>query len=95
LSVDDRQLHRVAFPRAYTCALVVSDVDDDNVGHALFGWRRGVLERRGFHVSGNTELVYVPAAAARPAENRSTECPSEELKQEGGNHAKESSSNDG
>ncbi len=95
LSVDDRQLHRVAFPRAYTCALVVSDVDDDNVGHALFGWRRGVLERRGFHVSGNTELVYVPAAAARPAENRSTECPSEELKQEGGNHVTESSSNDG
>lgn len=95
LSADDRQLHRVAFPRAYTCALVVSDVDDDNVGHALFGWRRGVLERRGYYLSGHAEVVHVPELATGPEEHRSMEIQSDELESEGGGHAKECASNDG
>jgi proteasome lid subunit RPN8/RPN11 len=95
MSADDRQLHRVAFPRAFTCALVVSDVDDDNVAHALFGWRRGVLERRGFHVSGRANVVHVPESSARTEEHESMETQWHELEQEGGDHAKECASNDG
>jgi len=95
LSADDRQLHRVAFPRAYTCALVVSDVADGDIGHSLFGWRCGVLERRGFHVSGNAEFVHVPAAADVPGERRSAESPSDRTQPEGGNHAEECSSTSG
>ncbi len=94
LSADDRQLHRVAFPRAYTCALVVSDVDDETIEHALFGWRRGVLERRGFHVSGNARLVHMEGPTASASELESTDAQSDGLESEGGDHAEECSSND-
>ena len=53
LSSDDCQLHRTVFPRAYTCALVVSDIaEHDDVVHSLFGWRRGAIESRGYHLVG-------------------------------------------
>jgi proteasome lid subunit RPN8/RPN11 len=54
LSSDDCQLHRTVFPKAYTCALVVSDIAEDrDVVHTLFGWRRGAIERRGYRVTGD------------------------------------------
>jgi hypothetical protein len=56
LSEDDRLLHRTVFPRAYTCALVVSDIaDGHDVAFSLFGWRRGILEARGFHVTDDVD----------------------------------------
>jgi hypothetical protein len=56
LSADDRLLHRTVFSKAFTCALVVSDIGDGHdVVNSLFGWRRGLLEPRGFHVAGDTE----------------------------------------
>ncbi len=57
LSAHDRHLHRTVFPRAYTVALVVSDPGRGNPVCSLFGWRRGVLVRRGFFIR--------PAARAR------------------------------
>jgi hypothetical protein len=48
-SADDRVLHRTVFSRAFNVALVVSDVHEGPPTFALFGWRRGVIERRGFH----------------------------------------------
>ena len=48
LSADDRALHRAVFPRAYSLALVVTDAGRGDPTFALFGWREGVLERRGF-----------------------------------------------
>ena len=46
LSADDRRLHREVFPRAFTVALVASDVADDGPAVTLFGWRRGQLLQR-------------------------------------------------
>jgi hypothetical protein len=49
-SESDRRLHRTVFPRAYSIALVVNDLAD---GHdcAMFGWRQGRIERRGFNIT--------------------------------------------
>ncbi len=49
LSEDDRLLHRTLFPRAYSIALVASDVAWGDTTLALFGWRRGQIERRAYH----------------------------------------------
>ena len=49
LSADDRALHRVMFPRAYTVALVMTHTLD-GIMPALFGWREGVLAPRGFRL---------------------------------------------
>jgi hypothetical protein len=49
-SEHDRALHRTVFPGAYTFALVISGVASDEHTESLFGWRRGVLQSRGFHV---------------------------------------------
>lgn len=48
LSPEDRRLHRVVFPRAYSVALVASDVGEAAPAFALFGWRRGELVPRTF-----------------------------------------------
>jgi proteasome lid subunit RPN8/RPN11 len=48
LSADDRLLHRAVFPRAYSVALVVNDVERDDPTFSLFGWRRGLLDARAF-----------------------------------------------
>ena len=51
-SADDRVLHRTVFGRAFNVALVVSDVHHGPPTFAMFGWRRGMIERRGFHRAG-------------------------------------------
>ncbi len=48
LSDHDRALQRTVFPRAYSVALVVNDVAVGGPTFAVFGWRRGLLERRGY-----------------------------------------------
>lgn len=50
LSTLDRLLHRTVFPSAYCVALVVTDPGDTDPTCALFGWRQGVVVRRGYHV---------------------------------------------
>ncbi len=49
-SGEDLHLHRACFPQAYQVALLISDLPEGGLTPALFGWRRGVIERRGFHV---------------------------------------------
>ena len=84
LSADDRHLHRVVFPRAYTVALVFSPTAGDGVEHALFGWRYGALEKRGFYVTGDPGARRIPGDAREPHTTRT-----------GGNeHVTESSSED-
>lgn len=51
LSTEDQHLHRTIFPRAFTCAITVNDVSDDEITHTLFGWRQGVLARRGYYLT--------------------------------------------
>ncbi len=50
MSTDDCALHRAVFPCAYAVALVVSDSPCSGLTQSLFGWRRGLIVRRGFHV---------------------------------------------
>ncbi|MDT4969428.1 MAG: hypothetical protein QOJ64_4165 [Acidobacteriota bacterium] len=50
-SAHDRALHRTIFPRAYSVALVVNDLPADHSTYSMFGWRGGLLESRGFHIS--------------------------------------------
>jgi proteasome lid subunit RPN8/RPN11 len=51
-SAHDHALQRAIFPRAYSVALVVNDLIGEHATFSLFGWRRGLLEARGFHVTG-------------------------------------------
>ena len=65
LSADDRLLHRTVFPRAYSTALVLSDVADLGITYRAFGWRQGLLQPRGFHVLRPTDAPRVLPSAAR------------------------------
>ncbi|MGH7127428.1 MAG: hypothetical protein ACREIV_02580, partial [Planctomycetaceae bacterium] len=49
-SSQDLALHRTVFPRAYSIALVVSDSYAHGLTYPMFGWRDGLVERRGFYV---------------------------------------------
>jgi proteasome lid subunit RPN8/RPN11 len=50
-SAHDRSLHRTVFSRAWGLALVVNDIGDGGPTHSLFGWRHGLVQSRGFHLS--------------------------------------------
>jgi proteasome lid subunit RPN8/RPN11 len=54
-SAHDHALHRTIFPRAYSVALVVNDLAEDDATFSMFGWRRGLLEARGFYLTGAGE----------------------------------------
>jgi len=60
LSPEDCSLHRTCFPRAYSVALVLADGPCSGLGQALYGWRRGLIDRRGF------SIVHGAAAPAQP-----------------------------
>lgn len=49
-SAHDQALHRTVFPRAYSFALV-ANVTTFGLNFSAFGWRDGLLEPRGFHVT--------------------------------------------
>ena len=51
LSQDDVLLHRTIFPKAYSIALLANHADA-GLGFGLFGWRGGIVQNRGFHISG-------------------------------------------
>jgi proteasome lid subunit RPN8/RPN11 len=61
LSSDDRALHRAMFPSAFTQALLVTH-SAAGLETKLFGWRRGGLQPRGFHL---LQDGHAAAAAAR------------------------------
>ncbi len=50
LSNDDLAMFRTVFPRAYSVALVCSDLPLGKPSFSLFGWRGGKVESRGFHI---------------------------------------------
>jgi len=49
-SREDRAVLRVAFPRAYSLGLVVNDAPLNQLTFSLFGWRRGLIEPRGYYL---------------------------------------------
>jgi len=50
LSEHDRSLHRTVFFRAWCIAMVVSDVSYGDPTICVFGWNRGILDPRGYHI---------------------------------------------
>ena len=61
-SADDVNLHESVFPKAFHIALLTTHADD-GCHHALYGWNRGAIRRRGFRLLTRG----VPGAAVRPA----------------------------
>ena len=51
LSADDLLLHRTVFPKAFHVALLANNADA-GLQFALFGWRHGMVQHRGFNVTG-------------------------------------------
>jgi proteasome lid subunit RPN8/RPN11 len=53
-SIHDEALHRTVFPRAYSIALVLSTNCEAPAKPTcrLYGWRHGMVARRGFHILG-------------------------------------------
>lgn len=49
-SAQDRLLHRTVFPAAYSVALVINELADDERTVSMFGWNQGMVVQRGFHV---------------------------------------------
>jgi proteasome lid subunit RPN8/RPN11 len=49
-SAEDVHLHATCFPSAYQVALLISDSTPDGLTWSLFGWSRGMVGARGFHV---------------------------------------------
>jgi proteasome lid subunit RPN8/RPN11 len=53
-SAHDHALHRTVFPSAYSVALVANDLPSGDVTFSAFGWRDGLIESRGFHVTADS-----------------------------------------
>ena len=66
---QDRLLHRTVFPAAYSVALVVNELADDEQTLSMFGWKQGMVVQRGFHVLDNT----VPDAPGQAASHTQEE----------------------
>ncbi|MBN2329698.1 MAG: hypothetical protein JXR73_21330 [Candidatus Omnitrophica bacterium] len=49
-STDDYAVQRTVFPRAYSVALVIGESPCAGLQYGLWGWRKGLMERRGFYV---------------------------------------------
>ncbi len=60
-SDDDDTFHRTVFPRAYSVGLVLSDVPSATetwtTAWALYGWRCGLVQARGFFVLGTSAMT--------------------------------------
>jgi hypothetical protein len=62
LSAEDLHLHGTCFPSAYHLALLVNDNTARGLSWSLFGWSRGLIARRGFHLlKGATDAAYIAA----------------------------------
>lgn len=68
----DAALMRTCFPAAYSVALVLGDSGNGESDHALFGWCKGCLVRRGYHLIETEHSADVCAAAAPPPEEGRT-----------------------
>jgi proteasome lid subunit RPN8/RPN11 len=70
-SSEDVHLHRVCFPQAYQVGLLISDLPEKGLTPALFGWRKGIVNERGYDT--------LPTQTSAQSEARhSTHCEGEE-----------------
>lgn len=64
LSAHDIALHETVFPNPYNLALLITNAEE-GLHHALFGWHRGQVAKRGFFVLRESPED-VPARGPRP-----------------------------
>jgi hypothetical protein len=69
-SAEDVHLHRTCFGRAFNVAFLISDLEDRGLVWSCFGWRRGVVTPRGFHVTGVDRSEPRPDIGALPEGTR-------------------------
>ena len=67
MSGEDVTLHRTTFPRAYSLALVVANSPCSGLTWALFGWRHGRVQSRGFDIHRPARLTGEPSGEAPAA----------------------------
>jgi hypothetical protein len=76
-SSHDAALHLATYPLAYNVALVVSDSYASGLTFALYGWRRGILARRGFHLLDGVGALPSPDPLVPTCEDDSDDDPCE------------------
>ena len=78
LSDHDKTLHRTVFPRAFMTALVATDSALGDIRFSMFGWQNGVLEKRGYRVTGEDSppayAMCQPVAGDEMAEQGAAAC---------------------
>jgi proteasome lid subunit RPN8/RPN11 len=71
-SQHDVTLHEQIYPKAYSLALVVTNTEE-GLRQALYGWRDGVVQRRGFFIQRNPDRPLQVAEAVPTQENQDHE----------------------
>lgn len=75
-SADDCALHRTVFPAAYSVGMVVSDLPTDSgswqINWSLFGWRRGMIEPRGYYMTHERDEAVATAGKSTGGHNDQT-----------------------
>jgi proteasome lid subunit RPN8/RPN11 len=71
-SAHDVNLHEKIFPKAYSLALVVTNTEE-GLRQALYGWRNGTVERRGFFIQRNPDRPLQVTEAVPTQENQDHE----------------------
>ena len=59
-SPEDEALHRTVFPRAWSVALLVSELPQRSPSISMFGWRKARVAPRGFHVQDSADRHEAP-----------------------------------
>lgn len=74
-SAHDENLHETIFPKAYNVALVITNTEE-GLRQALYGWRDGLVQQRGFFIQRNQDrpLEAVEAIATPEIHAHETTC---------------------
>ena len=74
-SAQDENLHETIFPKAYNVALVITHTEE-GLRQALYGWRDGLVQQRGFFIQRNPHrpLEAIEAVATPETPDHETTC---------------------
>lgn len=71
-SAHDENLHEKIFPKAYSLALVITNTEE-GLRQALYGWRDGLVQQRGFFIQRNQDRPLEAIEAVATPENHDHE----------------------
>ncbi|MEY2409101.1 MAG: hypothetical protein QOF48_1771, partial [Verrucomicrobiota bacterium] len=73
-SSHDENLHETIFPKAYNVALVVTNTEE-GLRQALYGWRDGRVQPRGFFIQPHPDRFLEAIEAVAIPKTHETTCP--------------------